>query len=231
MKSVCRLCGEDGYEILIDLGKQPVSHHFVEKHKVADKFPMAFGQCQICGVAQLSDPMPLESMVPKFDWIKFNEPEDHLEEMSRFISSLPGITKHSKILGISKHDKPLLQQLSKAGFTQLDQVSATEDLGLPHENPSEALIQSKFDSKNAESIVNKRGSYEIVLVRRVLEHAFNGFEFIEALKALLSPGGFLVFEVPDCKSSFENGDVTTLWEEHVSYFTEASLGYDPSASL
>jgi len=220
---VCRLCGKDGYEELIDLGSQPVSHRFVEQNEMADTFPMALGQCKVCGVAQLSDPMPIEFMVPKFDWIKFNEPEDHLGEMVQFISSLPGITTESRILGISKHDKPLLRQLSKAGFTQLDQLSATEDLGLPNENPSEVLIQSKFDFKNTESIANKRGSYDIVLVRRVLEHAYNGLEFVESLKALLSSRGLLVFEVPDCKSSLENGDVSTLWEEHISYFTEVSL--------
>ena len=223
MTNVCRLCGEDGYEVLIDLGSQPVSHRFVETHEVADEFPMALGQCEVCGVAQLSDPMPVEAMVPKFDWIKFNEPEDHLGEMVQFISSLPGITKESRILGISKHDKPLLLQLSKAGFTQLNQVSAAEDLGLLHENTSEALIQAGLDSKAAESILKKRGSYEIVLARRVLEHAFHGSEFLETLKSLLSPGGLLVLEVPDCKSSFDNGDVSTLWEEHISYFTEVSL--------
>ena len=98
-----------------------------------------------------------------------------------------------------------------------------KDLGLPKESPGEALLQSAFDSKRAKSIANERGLYEMILVRRVLEHAFNGSVFIEALKSLLVPGGFLVFEVPDCKSSFENGDVTTLWEEHISYFTQGSL--------
>lgn len=223
MTNVCRLCGEDGYEVLIDLGSQPVSHRFVETHEVADEFPMAFGQCKVCGVAQLSGPMPVESMVPKFDWIKFNEPEDHLGEMVQFISSLPGITKESRILGISKHDKPLLLQLSKAGFTQLNQVSAREDLHLPHENASEALIQAGLDSKAAESILKKRGPHDIVLARRVLEHAFDASYFLEVLKSLLSPGGRLVLEVPDCKSAFDNGDVSTLWEEHISYFTDASL--------
>ena len=223
MTNICRLCTKKGFEFLIDLGKQPVSHHFIEKHEVADAFPMALGQCQICGVAQLCDPMPVDSMIPKFDWIKFNEPEEHLKEMGHFICSLPNINKHTKILGISKHDKPLLQKLSELGFTKLDLLCAKKDLGLPKESPGEALLQSAFDSKRAKSIANERGLYEMILVRRVLEHAFNGSVFIEALKSLLVPGGFLVFEVPDCKSSFENGDVTTLWEEHISYFTQGSL--------
>ena len=44
-------------------------------------------------------------------------------------------------------------------------------------------------------------------------------EFINSLKAILTPGGFVVFEVPDCENSLATRHYTSLWEEHILYFT------------
>ena len=162
-------------------------------------------------------------MNPRFDWIKFNEPESHLEDTARMIRSLDGITKDSRILGISKHDKPLLSQLSREGFKQLDQISEENDLGLSQGNASEALVQSHLNLETASSILARKGPFEIVVARRLLEHAFDVSALLRALKSLLVPGGSLVLEVPDCEGPFDQVDVSNLWEEHVSYFTEASL--------
>ena len=220
---LCKICKQGECKPLIDFGNQPVSHRFLEAGEEDQTHPMTLGQCRRCGVAQLMDPMPAGVMNPKFDWIKFNEPENHLNDMVRLIQSLPGITKDSSILGISKHDKPLLRQLSQAGFSRLDQIQEKTDLGLPRNNASEALIQSHLNSGTADSILARRGPYEIVVARRLLEHAFNVSEFLGILKSLLAPEGFLVLEVPDCESAFEKVDISSLWEEHISYFTEASL--------
>ena len=134
----CRICRKGECKQLFDFGSQPVSHRFLEAGEEDETHPMALGQCSACGVPQLMEPMPADSMNPRFDWIKFNEPESHLEDTARMIRSLDGITKDSRILGISKHDKPLLSQLSREGFIRLDQISEENDLGLSQGNASEA---------------------------------------------------------------------------------------------
>ena len=183
---------------------------------------MALGQCSSCGVT-IDGAHASRFHESRFDWIKFNEPESHLEDTARMIRSLDGITKDSRILGISKHDKPLLSQLCREGFNRLDQISEENDLGLSQVNASEALVQSHFNLETAASILARKGPFEIVVVRRLLEHAFDVSALLEALKSLIVPGGSLVLEVPDCEGPFDQVDVSSLWEEHVSYFTEASL--------
>jgi hypothetical protein len=219
----CRICQKEECKQLFDFGCQPVSHHFLEVGEESETNPMALGQCSTCGVPQLMEPMPAHSMNPMFDWIKFNEPENHLVDIVRMISSLDGITKDSRILGISKHDKPLLGQLSREGFNRLDQISEKNDLGLSQENASEALVQSYLNRKTAASILARKGLFDIVVVRRLLEHAFDVSSLLRVLKSLLAPGGNLVLEVPDCKDAFDRVDVSSLWEEHISYFTENSF--------
>ena len=111
--------------------------------------------------------------------------------------------RDSRILGISKHDKPLLSQLSREGFNRLDQISEENDLGLSQSNASEALVQSYLNLETAASILARKGPFEIVVVRRLLEHAFDVSALLGALKSLLVPGGSLVLEVPDCKGPFD----------------------------
>ena len=60
-------------------------------------------------------------------------------------------------------------------------------------------------------------------MRHILEHSYNTINFIQSLKKLVNDDGYLIFEVPDCKESFSSSDYTTIWEEHILYFTENSL--------
>src|SRR6266511_4219036 len=71
----------------------------------------------------------------------------------------------------------------------------------------------------AARIAQRRGLSDLLIVRHILEHAHQPLRFVRALSQLVSPGGYLVFEVPDCTKALDNCDYTTLWEEHVLYFT------------
>src|SRR5262249_39880708 len=44
-------------------------------------------------------------------------------------------------------------------------------------------------------------------------------DFIEALKRLTPPTGYIVVEVPDCSRALDGCDYTTIWEEHTLYYT------------
>ena len=44
-----------------------------------------------------------------------------------------------------------------------------------------------------------------------------------ALKKLVNPSGYIIFEVPDCTEGFEKFDYTTIWEEHILYFTDLTF--------
>ena len=45
----------------------------------ADLHRLALGQCSVCGLVQLVDPMPAGIVRPQFSWLTYNEPEGHLD--------------------------------------------------------------------------------------------------------------------------------------------------------
>ena len=72
-------------------------------------------------------------------------------------------------------------------------------------------------------MATKHGRPDVVVMRHVLEHAHDINGLLDALRCLVAPHGYLIFEVPDCQRALERCDYSTAWEEHVFYFTAATL--------
>jgi 2-polyprenyl-3-methyl-5-hydroxy-6-metoxy-1,4-benzoquinol methylase len=65
--------------------------------------------------------------------------------------------------------------------------------------------------------------FDILFHYDVLEHVEDPVAFLRAHHKNLSPGGCLVFAVPDCTDHIELGDVSMALHEHLNYFDETSL--------
>jgi C-methyltransferase-like protein/methyltransferase family protein len=63
----------------------------------------------------------------------------------------------------------------------------------------------------------------VLIVRHVLEHAQQTRAALAWARALVEPNGYIVLEVPDATRALVRLDYTTVWEEHVVYFTPATL--------
>ena len=80
-------------------------------------------------------------------------------------------------------------------------------------------IQDRLTPDVSDEIVRAIGLADVVVVRHILEHAHDTQRFTKAVKKLVKPNGYLVFEVPDCTKALEDFDYSCPWEEHILYFT------------
>ncbi|MDD2752730.1 MAG: class I SAM-dependent methyltransferase [Candidatus Omnitrophica bacterium] len=219
-KAKCQLCKNISVAQLLDLGEQPVTNRFLHGHGDSEyTYPMRVGQCEICAAVQLIDPVPAGELLPRFDWITYNEPEDHIEKLSEVISLLPGLNKDALISGVSFKDDSTLARLKARGFSRIYRLDAQNDLGIQETRAGAETIQARLTEQKAREIASKHGLQDLVIARHILEHAQEIPEFLQALKTLVKPQGFILLEVPDCSRALEKYDYTTLWEEHTVYFT------------
>jgi hypothetical protein len=220
----CRICEARAVETILQLGQQPVSSHFTTTPgaPVATR-DLALGVCTGCGVVQLLDPFPFDLLVPRFDWITPREPEDHLDAVSERIINLPSVTRNACVLGLSIKDRTTLARLSQHGFTNTRLLDPGMDLGADHPHANIESVQALLTPATANHIVATYGHSDVLIARHVLEHAEETRRFMFALNTLLSPGGHLVIEVPDCTANLRRMDYTMIWEEHVTYFTADTL--------
>lgn len=64
---------------------------------------------------------------------------------------------------------------------------------------------------------------DVVLMRHRLEHELDPCASLRRLSEQLAPDGLVVVEVPACESEMASGDIARIWDEHLQYFTAASL--------
>lgn len=167
--------------------------------------------------------MPIEAVRPRYDWLSYNEPEGHLDDVATRLAALPGVTNDSRILGVTYKDRSTLDRMSRLGFTGTACL-AEDDLKAPVQPFGlETIQQILSDESSVRMLVDKYGESDVVLFRHIVEHSPDAARLIRSLRGLLAPGGYLVFEVPDSERVLRAGNHAFIWEEHVSYFTSTSL--------
>lgn len=218
--TACRLCGKAEVSVLRDFGPQPLCNRYLTAQDESEyAHPLRLGQCGACGLVQLDQFPPSGQVLSRFNWITYREPEGHLDVLADVLGRLPGITTKSVFCGTTFKDDSLLDRMEKKGFNRRWRVDPQKDLGV--ENPRAGLetIQEKLDCDAARKIAGARGRADVVIARHILEHAHDPRRFMDAVKELAAPGGYVVFEAPACERVMEKNDFGGVWEEHILYFT------------
>jgi hypothetical protein len=219
----CLVCGEHRCNELINFGKQPVSHHFFDGSHEEGSYPFALGQCESCGLVQSVTPVPPDKLVPHFDWISYNEPEAHLDSLVETLCTLPGITKEANIGGLSYKEDSTLRHFREKGFQRTWRLDPGEDLGISNQRAGIEIIQGRIRPSLVACLQKKHGAADILIARHIIEHTNDPPGFMQALRQMVKPTGFVIFEVPDCARAFDLFDYTVLWEDHTLYFVEPTF--------
>jgi hypothetical protein len=216
-------CTEQTIKPLLDAGLHPVSNRYLHsKLEKDEKYPLVIGQCEKSGVICLATPFPPRELVPRYDWITYNEPEPHLDHTVNLLCRLDGINENSLVGGITFKDESTLGRFAGRGFKTWG-LDVHDDLDIADKGAGVESIQGALNASKAEKITEKYGCADILIVRHILEHVYDLPQFTSALKMLVSDSGYVVFEIPDCTRSLELFDYTMLWEEHLYYFTPFTL--------
>ena len=226
-KNKCTVCPSVDLSCSLSLGKQPPSNRFLppEAGEVPpeDYYALSLGYCQQCGTIQLVDRMPIEVTRPRYDWLVYNEPESHLDEVANIIVELPGINEASRFLGITYKDKSTLERIERLGFPQTSCVNEN-DLNCSEKYFGLETIQDILSNdKSVLKLKERYGGANVIIVRHIIEHATNASKLIGSLRGLLAPDGYMVFELPDSEKIFKANNHAFIWEEHISYFADNSL--------
>lgn len=214
----CRCCGHPLDGARLDLSALPPCNRFTVDGPVRETRPLIVGQCGSCGLVQLADNTPVDFIRPRVAWIRYNEPDGNLADMCDRIQIVAGAG--CRAVGVGPFDKPLLDVLASRGFaTQLlnllPAVDAARD-GYPY-------LETFQQALRPETFAGDCGQADIVVCRYLLEHAHDPVAALQGLRALATPQGRILVEVPDSGKFLRRQDYSFIWEEHICYFTEATL--------
>src|SRR5438477_8678160 len=200
----CLLCQSTGVIERISFGLQPICNHYLLSAEASEKsFPRILSQCPRCGLLQMGQPVPAEELRSPFDWIRYAEPEGHLDEMVEKIIGVTGLNPDHVIYGLSYKDKSTLERFNKLGFMRTVLVDPGSDLGNASPCADAETIQALFNQVTSSALASKYGRGHIVLARHLLEHVHHLDRFSRAVRTLLAEDGFFVPEEPDISLALE----------------------------
>jgi hypothetical protein len=219
----CLVCRQPRCSDLYNFGDPAICHHFFEGKATEETHPLLLGICEQCATVQCLTPIPPAKLVPRFDWITYNEPEAHLDSMVDTLCQLSGINKHSVVAGLSYKEDTTLRRFRERGFHNTWRMDTKSDLEISDQKAGVEMIQKQIQSSLVPKLHAKYPQPDIMIIRHVLEHTHNTLGFMETFRRLVKPTGYVVFEVPDCARAFDMLDYTTLWEDHTIYFVEPTF--------
>jgi len=209
---------------LLDLGPQPLCNRFkTDPNEHEFYHPLILGQCQNCGLIQLPNPVPPEEIIPRVEWLKYNEPEGHLDDLADILCNIEDLPKKPVAFGITYKDDSLLKRIKGTKFDKTFRIDPKIDLGITKQGIASETIIPMLTKETVKGLVEKYGQADLIVARHILEHAPDTQKFLESIKQLLKPGGYIVFEVPDCSLQLRTCDYTMIWEEHMLYFVPDTL--------
>ena len=220
----CCLCKGRSLSLLFNLNDLPISHFLRKKRDDPDpRFSVGFECCQDCGLLQIVDPIPADLIYGEADTYTtgFQQPR-HLEDL---ITTTVARQDPGRAIDIGCNDGSLLEALSRAGYAKVVGVEPNPVAASIARKKGHQVYTSYLTEELASQIVADCGAFDTVYLRHVVEHVSDLEAFFGALRSLLRPDGLLVLELPDVEEGFALGSPAILWEEHVSYFTQALAEY------
>ena len=216
----CRLCGEPLTEEGLSVQQIPVCNRFTASREPAECHDLRLNQCPRCQLIQLREALAVSTVTPKLSWIKYREPEGHLDSVVAHLLSGP-CAKAGAAFGVGPFDQPLLDRLAQRGLSSLalDTRPPQTGDGFPYLE----TWQLGLNTTNLAEIVDVKGKADIVSCRYLLEHCHDPLGALQNMRQLLSVDGVLIIEVPDSTKFIAAHDYSFIWEEHVSYFVESTL--------
>lgn len=124
---------------------------------------------------------------------------------------------NSKILEIGCHDGYLLNKFVKEGHSVLG-IEPSPMASIAKEKYKLDVIQDFFTRESCED-----EDFDFIIMRHVLEHVPDPFDFLLDSFSKLKVGGKMYVEVPNSLWSLENSFFPEFHIDHMSYFTIGSL--------
>lgn len=225
--SKCRICGGDFLEYRLKLQDSPLANELFESRDLAldaDLFELEIAICSICKGNQLTTIVSAERLFSNYSYDSgiSREMTLALKDCANYISTL--VEKDSAILEIGSNDGTLMKELeSEYGLSAVGiepsgrHAKACVDLGL---SVVHGLATSESLSE-AKKIAGKK--FSLAVGNNVFAHIDNLIEVIKEISKVLTDDGLLVFEVSYFGKVVNNGLFDTIYHEHMSYHTVASV--------
>jgi len=224
---MCRLCGGTDLRTLVDLGKSPLCESFLTGSQLDEAeafYPLHVRLCADCLLAQLEAYVAGTEIFRDYSY--FSSYSDswvaHAERYTERITERLGLTSDSLVLEVASNDGYLLQHFVQRGIPAFGVDPAANVVDAARARGVETIVDF-FDSKLASTLVAEGRRPDLVVANNVLAQVPELNDFVKGIEIVLAEHGVATIEVPHLVRLIEELQFDTIYHEHYSYFSLATL--------
>lgn len=218
------MCGARALELVVEFGEHAIARRFlVDRDAPEYTHPVTLCLCRSCGLIQLVNPIPPAMLYSECFCMSGWKYQPHVPRLVELIRQVTGLRENARILEAGSCDGTFLETLSRAGYRSLRGIEPAREAREAALARGVPTVDGYFSSASASRLVAEHGQCDLLVARQVLEHVGELDEFLSAIHTVLSPRGFVIIEVPNFDFHLRSFDYSAVWEEHVNYFTLATL--------
>lgn len=222
--TVCRWCG-GRLNTVLSLGHMPIVNYFPMRVSRSSqrRYPLTFCVCRTCGLAQTAETIAPERIFRRYHYATgASEPlVGELEQMARLLTHRYA-SSEKKVLDIGSNDGTLLLAFQKFGWKGMG-VEPSAALARSARTRGARAVCGFFSRHLADSLVKRHGRFPLVTATHVLANIADLHDFLSGVGEVLTDDGVFVVEVDDLEQMVKNAQFDSIYHEHYSYFSAATL--------
>jgi hypothetical protein len=223
----CRTCGSKNLKLILDLGKTALVNDFLKPEDVAGykiSLPLRVVLCPDCSLVQLADTVDPKILYSHYAYVTSTSKtmDTHLNKMMTHLLSTARLGQGSKVLEIASNTGVFLKKFKEQGCEVLGVEPAENiaDVALATAIPTRKEF---FNHATAKKLRGEWGAADLILGRHVFAHIDDLRDLVAGLEAISHPETLIAFEVPYVVDFFEHTEYDTIYHEHLSYISVASI--------
>ena len=227
-RDTCRLCNSKDLELIVPLGKSPVSEKYLTKENLSEeqiRVPLDLYFCLECTHVQLLDIVEPDFLWSDFTFKTAHNPAlvEHFHDLAQRILNFNPIGTNDLIIDVGSNDGTLLRCFIGAGYGNVLGVDPADVIAAEATKNGIPTINAYMNEATADKILKEHGKASVVTANNVYAHVDDLAGMTDAIKAILAEDGLFVFEVSYLLDVVEKMLLGTIFHEHLCYHSVRAM--------
>ena len=226
-RPTCRFCGAPLGLTVVDLGMSPLCESYLRPDQLRQMepfYPLHVFACERCFLVQLEEFVPPDEIFSEYAYFSAYSSSwvEHARLYVEMIRRRLGLGSDDLVVELASNDGYLLQHFLGTGTPILgidpaaNIAKAAEERGVP-------TLVAFFGRETAGQLVAQEKRASLVVANNVLAQVPDLNDFVAGVKILLRDDGTATFEFPHLLRLLEGVQYDTIYHEHFSYFSLATV--------
>lgn len=224
MLKKCRLCGENKYDTVLDMGMNPLVNSLVNKEdldKTEPVFPLEIVRCKKCSLVQHKKPIDSNKIYKEVDYLYFSSDmpglSDYFEEYATEVYT-NFLQPDDFVVEIGSNDGVMLRHFADFGHPVLgiDPATNVAIRALSYGIPTVPLF---FTERLARLIEKEMGRAKVIYGNNCIAHIDDLDDVMKGVTALIADKGVFIVECNYWGGMVKNKNYALVYHDHFSYFS------------